>query len=291
MTKVYVLTHAKCSDGEGAEFAARVKYGDSATYIPVKYNEPPPEMESGSEVYIADFSYDRETLLALADKASKIQVLDHHLSAQRALEDLPFAKFDMEKSGAVLAWEYFHPGVPIPQILLHIQDRDLWNWKLPDTNKILLGLQVSKNGSHDWDKFDIEELKRIGTGADMLEQRVAKDQSTPENVRIITLFGYKVGVTNETRFSSTVGNYIYENLPVDFSMTYSISSDLKCLLSFRAKKGSDVDVSLVAKQFGGGGHKASAGAIISLLDLTPILLNAHERYLAPLGTYSELVKA
>jgi len=33
-----------------------------------------------------------------------VVVLDHHQTAQKALEGLNFAHFDMTKSGAVLAW-------------------------------------------------------------------------------------------------------------------------------------------------------------------------------------------
>lgn len=273
MSNIYILRHAECTDGEGAEFAAKMKFGNSAIYIPVKYGNPPPEMEHGSEIYIADFSYDRDTLLALADKASKIQVLDHHLSAQRQLEDLPFAKFDMNKSGAVLAWEYFHPGVPVPQILLHVQDRDLWNWNLPDTNKILLGLHVVKKGTDNWDQLDIDYLKEIGVGADLLERKVSSYATNPKKVRIIELYGYKVGVVNESSFSSTVGNLIYDNHEVDFAMTYHIDSNLKVKLGFRSSKSKDVDVSQIAAYFGGGGHKSSSGAIIDVQTLMHILNN------------------
>src|SRR5690606_18083449 len=119
--------------------------------IPVHYKEPLPKLlvdyyenlntRNKAEVYILDFSYNKETLLHLSHFVKKIVVLDHHITAKEDLEDLPFAFFDMDKSGAVLAWEYFRPGVPVPKLLLHVQDRDLWKFKLDNTAEILLGFE------------------------------------------------------------------------------------------------------------------------------------------------------
>jgi oligoribonuclease NrnB/cAMP/cGMP phosphodiesterase (DHH superfamily) len=75
-------------------------------------------------VYILDFSYDEETLRNLYKKV-EVVVLDHHKTAEKDLKDLSFAKFDMNKSGAMMAWEYFHPEKEVPLMIRYIQDRDL----------------------------------------------------------------------------------------------------------------------------------------------------------------------
>jgi uncharacterized protein len=43
----------------------------------------------------------------LEQVVSEIKILDHHKTAQQALQSKPYAIFDMEKSGAGLTWEYF----------------------------------------------------------------------------------------------------------------------------------------------------------------------------------------
>jgi oligoribonuclease NrnB/cAMP/cGMP phosphodiesterase (DHH superfamily) len=46
----------------------------------------------------------------------------------------------MEKSGVGLTWEYFFPDEPIPPHLDMVQDRDLWKFKLPNTQNFVAGL-------------------------------------------------------------------------------------------------------------------------------------------------------
>ena len=120
----YVLYHANCDDGFGAAWAARKKLGDAAVYVPVKYGDPLPPTVTGERVYVVDFSYPRDVLETLADRC-KVVVLDHHKTAQEDLADLPFAEFDMERSGAGMTWDYFFPGQPRPPLIDHIEDRDL----------------------------------------------------------------------------------------------------------------------------------------------------------------------
>src|ERR1044072_7252508 len=95
-----VLFHADCSDGFGAAWAVWKRFPD-AEFIPVKHGYPPPSDLDGRRALIVDFSYDRSTLMLLAGRAAGLLILDHHITAQRALDGLPFAYFDLKKSGAV----------------------------------------------------------------------------------------------------------------------------------------------------------------------------------------------
>lgn len=147
-----VWYHHECWDGFGAAYAAWKRFGNDATYVSVQHGNPPPDFVDGEEVYILDFSYDKDALLDIDGRASLLVVLDHHESARKQLEDLPFATFDMEKSGAVLAWEYFHSS-DVPELLLYIQDRDLWRWELPDSREINYALQSHPFDFELWDWF------------------------------------------------------------------------------------------------------------------------------------------
>ena len=77
---------------------------------------PPPDGLQGQRVVIVDFSYGRETLEMMAGETDRILILDHHITAEKALAGLPYAYFDMKKSGAVLAWEWAHDH-PVPWLL------------------------------------------------------------------------------------------------------------------------------------------------------------------------------
>ena len=48
----------------------------------------------------------------------------------------------MGKSGARLAWEFFQPDAPIPDLVRFVEDRDLWNWQYPDSAAYLAALDT-----------------------------------------------------------------------------------------------------------------------------------------------------
>lgn len=257
--KTYVLYHANCFDGTGAAYAAWTRLGDeNVEYLPVQYGSEPPEMEAGSNIYIVDFSYSKETLQAIRDRASTLVVLDHHKTAAEALEGFPGAIFDMKKSGAVLAWEYFQEGCLVPTLLEHIQDRDLWTWLLKDTKPIMAAMELYKSDFRMFDMLSPPALKRIG------ESKLQFDQLELDNAAkkcVITTFPrtqFRCAFLNANHLISEVGNRLSTDLDVDFSLSYFIDKSGDVIFSFRSIGG--FDVSVLAKSWGGGGHRNASGA-------------------------------
>lgn len=266
---VYVLYHANCFDGTGAKFAAWKRFGDAAYYIPVQYGKPFPDMvKLGQEtdVYILDFSYPRDFLEDLHSKVHKLVVLDHHKTAQADLAGLDYAEFDMNKSGAVLAWEYFHPGKVVPDMLRLIQDGDLWKFEFSETKALRAALPLLESNMIDWDLCcnDQEILNEVIRSGEAIERynAIKVDTTVQNNVKVLPYKGYKAGVLNTTTLVSEIGNAIYDTLKVDFSMSYFFDIDGVPVVSFRSK--GDMDVSAFAKELGGGGHKNAAGAKVDL---------------------------
>jgi oligoribonuclease NrnB/cAMP/cGMP phosphodiesterase (DHH superfamily) len=136
MNNILVLYHSPCADGFGAAWSAWKKLGDTADYKPVTYGQEPPDVEQYEHIYILDFSYSRDVLTKwLSDR--NVVVLDHHKSAEEQLRGLPNAYFDMNHSGAYLAWCYFHEFTEsVPQLIKHVEDRDLWKFQLPHSREI-----------------------------------------------------------------------------------------------------------------------------------------------------------
>ena len=137
--KKYVLYHGNCPDGLGAALAAHMALGGKAECIPVNYGKPIPKIEDGAEVYIVDFSYPRADLVALAARTT-LRVLDHHATAEKDLDGLPFCTFDIARSGAVMAWQYFFRDKATPMFFRYLQDRDLWQFKLPQSREVSAAL-------------------------------------------------------------------------------------------------------------------------------------------------------
>lgn len=226
------------------------------------------------EVYILDFSYPRDVLEALKTRVNKLLVLDHHKTAQEALEGLEYAIFDMNKSGCVLAWEYFHPDINIPQLLLYVQDRDLWKFKLPLTEQLLIAFDAKKEDMLQWDLYcrkqnsdtpyleSLNHLKEVGFH--LIDFRDTQIKEVVKRTQAVQYKGHRVGIANNNTNISETCHAIYENeeLAVDYAMTFYYLNDHEVRCDFRSKKGT-VDVSEIASALGGGGHPSAAGATIT----------------------------
>src|SRR6478736_8978193 len=94
------IYHSPCYDGFTAAWVVRQAFPD-AKFIGANYGDEPPDVR-GKEVIVVDFSYPRDVLERMHEQAKSLLVLDHHKSAEKALEGLYYAKFDMSRSGAMM---------------------------------------------------------------------------------------------------------------------------------------------------------------------------------------------
>lgn len=274
--KIVVLFHANCPDGFAAGWAAWTVLGDAATYIPVQYNHPVPvPAQTAERLFILDFSYPRDTIESLADAVDQLVVLDHHESAMLALADLPYAKFDMGKSGCVLAWEHFRPGDLVPLLLQYVQDRDLWTWKKPQSRMVSAWIGTLErdrvpedfNGwrwyvesFEDDNEYRAEKCK-IGSGILKAQSIIVERAVRAAWWTVIEgEFGseYNVPCVNMVpELKSETGELLCQSWPeAPFAATF-FATERDEMWSLRSRNG--FDVSLVAKHNGGGGHRAAAG--------------------------------
>lgn len=250
------MYHANCFDGFGAAWAAWKALGDRATYIPVKHGNPPPELPADAKVFILDFAYPKNVLLDLQQRVAGLTLLDHHKTAQEDLCGLDFVIFDMHKSGAMLAWEYWHPGTTIPDLVAYISDRDLWQFVLPQSREVFAAICSYPMDFQIWDNFDINTLKQEGAVIMRLQTQLVS--SMCDQVIFKEIAGYRVPVANASTFFSDVPHELCLRYPdAPFAAYYFDRGDGKRQWGLRSI--GEFDVSAVAKQFGGGGHLNAAG--------------------------------
>ena len=253
----YVLYHANCPDGFGAAYAAWKKYGEGTHYVPVSHGAPPPEMKNNSEVYIVDFAYDRETLLKM-NAEHTVKVLDHHRSAEAQLKGLDFVEFDMNRSGAVMSWAFFHPQTEVPELLRYVQDQDLWNWELPDSQEICTALNIYPFDFEVWDNLQIDDLRKEGQVVLRFKEQLM--QRVMRKIDWFEIAGHKVPAINTPLFASELGNQLCLDFPgADFAVCYADHEEMR---KFSLRSVGDFDVSAVAGIFGGGGHRNASGMAI-----------------------------
>lgn len=248
-----VIYHADCPDGFAAAYAAWLRFGDLADYLPAAHGAYPVLDVAGQDVYILDFSFPRAMLDAMRGEAASMTILDHHASAQADLAGFPGAIFDMSKCGARMAWEHFHPGTPVPRLIDFVEDRDIWVWRHEHSADFLAYLDTLPFEFLAWKPmFELspDELAGIlwqGGFMQLKFQSLADAQAREaEPVTLCGILGSKVNVGY--LFSDTVGAALNERNQT-FAMLWRIERGM-LYVSLRAKKGA-VDVLAMARRFGG----------------------------------------
>ena len=260
--KIVVLYHADCSDGFGGAFAAYKKFGDTALYLPVEYKMPPPQGLEAKEIYIIDFSYPKEILKTIADKALSLTIIDHHISAKDDVKSIPGHVYDLDHSGAVLAWNYFHSQKPAPKLLLYVEDGDLWRYSLPHSQDLQNVFQLQGFDFEVWERLanDFENKETfdayVKKGGNFSEYRQKIIKELAELSQEVEFEGYKVLAVNAPRmFRSDLGH----NLAVLKPPLAIVWHYKNRYINFSLRSNGSVDVSEIAKRYGGGGHKDAAG--------------------------------
>lgn len=299
-----VIYHGNCADGFSAAWCF-YHFGQQAEqsydFHAGVYNDAPPDV-TGRIVYLVDFSYKRAVVEEMLKTAKVIYFIDHHKSAIEDLimnKELPslvheypnfVAYTDLERSGAMLAWDflyntiwdtgasdtigiglitenlagtadYIHP----PLLLEHIQDRDLWKFKLPNTREINAAVFSYDYTFENWDMLMLGSLTdrlNLTIAGSAIERKHHKDITELINVtrRFLPILDYIVPVASLPYTMSSDACHVMAQAHADgkeFAACYWDTADHRI---FSLRSCSDgVDVSVVAARFGGGGHRNAAG--------------------------------
>lgn len=259
MSNPLVIYHGACRDGFCAAWCVWRRF-PHAEFFEGHYGKPAPDVR-GREVVMVDYSYPRSVLAQLAAEADSLLVLDHHKTAEEDLRGFLAPNttivFDMERSGAGIAWDYFWPSSPRPWIVDYIEDRDLWRHRLPNgpaVNAYIGTIRFDFEAFYKASRLDVEEVAWLGVAVeDKIRQYIAE---VSKNARRGRFEGYDVPIVNapQVDISELVG-FLAAGAPL--AIGWWQRGDGMFCYSLRSKGG--VDVSELAKRYGGGGHKNAAG--------------------------------
>lgn len=311
--KPLVIYHDKCTDGFGAAFAAWMKLGDEAEYRACSYGSDQYKTVDGfisyygslkdRTVYIIDFSFPREVTDWVLTSAKTVVWLDHHKTAFEMwtgeykngdlVDSGEFGDgsgsrilLDDNRSGAFIAWEYFHPGTEVPMLIKHIDDRDRWQFKIEGSKEFHAALASYKPWSfeqwkvmvNDWDLLHGDEMILEGSAilhaheqnvksivdAGRRECRVINTSPKPGGEHwecIVEVDAIGLAANCPPYAASDVGHEL-ANQSGTFGLCWYMGRDGKAKVSLRSN--GDYDVSAIAKSFGGGGHRNASGMEVDM---------------------------
>lgn len=273
-----VIYHAGCPDGFGAAWSAHRAWGDDARYVPRSHEDDfEPERYADQLVVIADISLPNDVLLELGERASEIHLLDHHLTARDHFASDPSVEnalldrghsvlFDLGHSGAILAWNHFHPDREPPELLRYVEDQDLWNWKLPRSDEVNAAIGSYPRSFACWDELAERPVESLADeGRPIVRANRIEVERAVKHAHPITIGRDRIAAVNSRHPRAAIGHELANRAQYGkpWGVVYRIvGTSVDCSIYSLG----ELDASAVATRFGGGGHRNAAGFSVTLED-------------------------
>lgn len=277
-----ILYHGhNCPDGFAAALAAWLYFDGKAEFIgldhgDVKSVDDLPKLQ-GRAVYILDFSFAPEIMQHIEERAAKLVLLDHHKSAADRLTGFAcrcgVVHFDMKKSGARLAWEFFLPERPLPDLVRFVEDRDIWVWQYPQSAGFLSALDMEPFEFARWQEiasFDAAQLAAYVERGSAMDEKYKKLASLiADGAQELTFNGHHGLMVNAPGvFHSLVGDMLSRQSGT-FALMWSIDKTGVVKAGLRSRSG--FNCIPLAESMHGGGHAQACGFKMSTERLFELL--------------------
>ena len=273
---------------------------DSIDFIGYNYGQPIPDLSGYDKVIMVDISFPIDIMGNLYKNLShNFLWIDHHISAitdmfkwqQANISDSKFiyGSRDTTYAACELTWKYFFPEEQMPEIVRLLGRYDCFGHKGTNEEQKVLEFQYGarqciSNYQEAYDKL-IESFndKLYNTGQyfdNALNQIYDKGKAIYQYLCTEAKQAYKNRFPLELYFSKESGlspvRFVCINKerfnPINFGIDYHADNYDGCAC-FHFANGAwnfslyndngKVDCSVIAKQFGGGGHKGAAGFLVT----------------------------
>lgn len=280
---VICFYHKRCVDGTASAAVVQRKYPQAQTF-PLGFDTADEDLAEALPLIKPD------TLIVYVDNAMNLErvaklgnliiVIDHHVSERARVEEIVRENdnvtfiYDVEHSGATLAWQYFFPEEEVPLLLSYVRDIDIWrNELLPESNYAHLFLSGYRDKPEEVEAMLVGDLKNYLTTGKILAEHIEREVEKQVEIEPlkIKVLDWEVLAYNVTNHQSKVGHLLSmeQNAVV---VMYTISGDLvRC--SIRSVEGQSPTALEVAKVLGGGGHEHSSGAGVDRGHFLSLILN------------------
>lgn len=260
--KIVVIYHGNCPDGFGGAWSAWRKFGAKAAYLPATDRNALPCPIKNKEVYLIDYTYEPELVKKLVNDNVSVTIIDHHVTAKPSLKLVGESLYAIDHSGSVLAWHYFHQDKKVPMLLRYVEDRDIWNWKVPHSREMLMLLDLAPFDFEAWSRmareFEDPHMRAadIKKGALLLMHYRSLYEKLLPKADLVKFEGRKIYALNcPYYFADDLGHALA-------AKTHSLAilwGEYGGSVRVSLRSQGIIDVSKIAKKYGGGGHKHASG--------------------------------
>lgn len=301
MTNI-VLFHKACSDGYCAFVIAKNAEQAPTLYYPLVPHRLEHQLarvfqdvtDQGlelSSIRSFDLAFTPAALDMCTSRCSDVLIFDHHKStldnfAQRKSSKLIF---DNDKSGARLAWDYYHPDEPAPLLVAYIEARDLWQFNRVANSRAVTDVLYAMLEPHGLEGDNLTHWTSLLSYGEAEFQPILDMAPTLQQVKQLQVNSalskgsahrwaiggqdLRVFIVNSDTHISDLGNSALEKLDDDGQRKHDLAliwywNERKRTfhVSLRSCPASPADAQQIAARFGGGGHRNAAGFTCQTLD-------------------------
>lgn len=280
------IYHSRDLDGYCSGAIVKHKYPE-AVLIGYDYGQPIPwdQIPAGEPVIMVDVSFPMDEMFKLAVRALfQLTWIDHHASAikdHKEFCDL-HQNFDwcvpVLKDGRAAcegAWEYLFPNNPMPIAVLMLGIYDTWrknsstglSWE-EDILPFQFGMRVVCTSPETFPTALFQRSaghaieRTVSEGKAILAYQRGIDAKDCERAFEFIFHSYRVVAMNGCMFNSNAFDSVFDPEKHDIMMPFKYDGKAKKWIFSMYTRDPNIDVSVVAKWYGGGGHKAAAGFVM-----------------------------
>lgn len=271
MSAMWVYAHVGIDDEYEPDFIS-IDYKDTFPIETIKRDE---------QIYIVDFSIQPTEMLDLLKISKNITWIDHHKTSIERYADFPYqlrgVRYD-GVAGCELTFAYIHHmtqrGIgsikkfnenmllDCPMHTRFIGDRDVWAFKFgDDTRSFYDGYQLLDSSNIDnlvnlfiFENVNTEKIIQDGKTISKFKE-IQREYVIKSYAQEVKFEGYDCLVCNSHDKTSELFGSKFNDY--DLCSVYCFDGN-KYTVSLYSQK---VDVSEIAKKYGGGGHKGAAGFV------------------------------
>ena len=277
--------HAACPDGFGAAWATWTAWGGEGEFVARGHSDrmSGPKVEDALLLFVA-IAPRPDELRELADYAQRVVILDHHWTNEKKFEEEAEllselqdegheVHFDMDRSGAVLAWRYLFPDQPEPDLLRYVEDQDIWSWTLPKSAEVNAAIASYPQDFETWTRLAATGMDELAlVGAPIVRTDGIEVERAIRNPSTIHLGHRQVEAINARTRRSAIGHALAERKAFGqpWGCVYRIEGNRVHATLYSI---GDFDVSAIAGEYGGGGHRNASGFTVHLADWLKEIVN------------------
>lgn len=238
--------------------------------IGVDYNDRLEKFDliHGEKVFVVDFCFEPHQIMFELNKICDLVWIDHHKTAIEWAHESGFLassgqSLEIGKAGCELTWEFLHDR-PIPYAVKMLGRYDVWDHSCPEVLPFQYGMRQEENTRPDAEIWEyvigsiVSADEILQRGQTILKYETNQSAKYAKGMAYEANFeGYKAIVMNKAYANSKAFDAVYDPDKHDIMILFGIKPG-QCKYSLYSNK-SEIDVSVIAAKYGGGGHIGAAG--------------------------------